>query len=244
MAIDLDQFISYESQCGYLPDKKSRFHYLIINECPLDFYESLLYRGFRRFGKSFFRHHCRNCNDCISIRIPVSQFKPNKSQRKAFNKNNDIRVELGQPECTEEHLNLYNKYHLHQHQEKNWPFEKQLESSYIQNYVEGANDYGYEVKYFLNDKLCAVGYIDILKNAISSIYFFYDPELKSRSLGTFSVLTEMNLCKQFDLEYLFLGYWVEKCPSMQYKAKFKPHELMHERPNLEVKPNWIKPDFV
>lgn len=239
MPLHIQEFLTQEDQCSYLPNKMSKFHYVLIDECPLDLYESLLFRGFRRFGKAFFRHMCNSCIDCISLRVPVQTFKPNKSQRKALKNNQDVRIELCKPEYTDTHLNLYNKYHNHQKEVKNWAFTEHSSNEYIQSYIDGAQDFGHEVKYFLGDTLVAVGFIDILKNAISSIYFYYDPAYKNRSLGTFSVLMEMELCKQFEVEYLFLGYWVQDCPSMQYKASFKPHQTLVERPTLADKPNWV-----
>lgn len=43
-------------------------------------------------------------------------------------------------------------------------------------------------QYWLGDKLIAVGVIDILPRCVSSVYFFYDPEYTSLSLGTYSSL--------------------------------------------------------
>jgi len=34
------------------------------------------------------------------------------------------------------------------------------------------------MKYYLDDKLIAVGVVDIVNDGLSSVYFFYDPEFK------------------------------------------------------------------
>jgi len=35
-----------------------------------------------------------------------------------------------------------------------------------------------------------------------------------------------------------LGFRVLPCPSMRYKAAFRPHELLHGRPGFDEEPEW------
>ena len=44
------------------------------------------------------------------------------------------------------------------------------------------------MKYYLNNKLIAVGVVDILPEVLSSVYFFYDPDYKKYSIGNFGSL--------------------------------------------------------
>lgn len=58
-------------------------------------------------------------------------------------------------------------------------------------YSNGTLDIGYgsfHQQYRINDKLIAVGVIDILNNCVSSVYFFYDPDYCFLNLGTYSAL--------------------------------------------------------
>jgi len=71
-----------------------------------------------------------------------------------------------------------------------------------------------------------VGWIDILPDLISSVYFAYDPDFHKRSLGTFSILKEIELCKLLHKKWLYLGFWVKDCDKMSYKTNFKPYELL------------------
>jgi len=43
-------------------------------------------------------------------------------------------------------------------------------------------------QYWLDDKLIAVGVIDILPKCVSSVYLFYDPDYYHMVLGTYSSL--------------------------------------------------------
>jgi arginine-tRNA-protein transferase len=68
--------------------------------------------------------------------------------------------------------------------------------------------------------------IDILGDGISMIYSFFDPELEERSLGTLMILDNINRARRLGLPYLYLGYWVNGSPKMNYKAQFLPQERL------------------
>lgn len=74
--------------------------------------------------------------------------------------------------------------------------------------------------YYIDDKLIAVSVMDFLPTGVSSIYFIWDPDFAHLSLGTLSGLREIQMCKELELGYYYLGYYIEDCPKMKYKAKF------------------------
>ena len=47
-----------------------------------------------------------------------------------------------------------------------------------------------------------------------------------RSLGVFSVLHEIEWAKRHGIPHYYLGYWVHGAATMQYKANYRPHELL------------------
>lgn len=52
-----------------------------------------------------------------------------------------------------------------------------------------ASGYGsFHQQYWLDERLIAVGVIDILPKCVSSVYFFYDPEFSFLTLGTYGTL--------------------------------------------------------
>ena len=61
---------------------------------------------------------------------------------------------------------------------------------------------------------------------MSAIYFFYDPDDRHRSLGTFNVLSVIEQARQRGLSQVYLGYYVEGCRSLEYKARFGPSEIL------------------
>lgn len=49
----------------------------------------------------------------------------------------------------------------------------------------------FHMNYFLDEELIAVGVIDIVETALSSVYFFYDPKYKKYDLGVIGALYEI-----------------------------------------------------
>ena len=58
------------------------------------------------------------------------------------------------------------------------------------------------------------------------MYCFFDPEFQDRSLGTFSVLWEVERCRTQGLPHYYMGYYIANSPTMAYKARFRPSEFL------------------
>ena len=86
-------------------------------------------------------------------------------------------------------LDLYDRFHSHQTESKGWPEHGSKDpNDYIESFVD--NPFVTEEWcYYLGDRLVGVGHVDRLPVGLSAIYFFYEPEERSRSLGTFNVLS-------------------------------------------------------
>src|SRR5262249_40865431 len=82
--------------------------------------------------------------------------------------------------------------------------------------------------YYLGDRLVGVGYVDDLPGGLSAIYFYYDPDERGRSLGTWNVLSIIEHAARRGIPYVYLGYYVENSASMTYKARFVPNQLVGE----------------
>ena len=82
--------------------------------------------------------------------------------------------------------------------------------------------------------LLAVSVVDISREALSSVYHYFDPQAGKRSLGVYSVLAEVEWCQQTQRPYYYLGYWIEGCKTMEYKAQYRPHELLSPEGHWEL----------
>jgi arginine-tRNA-protein transferase len=76
--------------------------------------------------------------------------------------------------------------------------------------------------YRIDGKLIAVGIVDILPNGLSSVYAFYDPSQHISAFGKYMSLKEIECASP---SYCYLGYYIEGCPKMRYKAEYKPSEF-------------------
>jgi arginine-tRNA-protein transferase len=60
------------------------------------------------------------------------------------------------------------------------------------------------------------------------VYFYFEPAEAKRGLGTYGILREIGFAQGSGIPYYYLGYWIEPCRSMRYKAEFRPYELLHQ----------------
>jgi arginine-tRNA-protein transferase len=223
----LYRFLAPASQCGYLPDQTWRLEYELFAELsPAEYMERLL-QGWRRFGGNVFRAQCPACNACRSLRVDVARFRPNRSQRRLCKANEGvIDLRIGQPSVSPAKLKLYDRYHAYQAERKDWPWHISKDAeSYFSSFV--ANPFPtQEWRYFLGRKLVGVGYVDDLPAALSAIYFFYDPDYRQHSLGTWNILSVIEHAKERHIPFVYLGYYVAGCSSMEYKAVFAPNQVL------------------
>lgn len=180
-------------------------------------------RGFRRSGEYIYLPNCETCSACISTRIPVALFTPNKTQKRNWNRNRDLTKEITEPKMTDEIYDLYRRYIETRHADGDmYPATReQYQSFLVDSYADS-----FFMEFRLADKLVAVAVTDILESAYSAVYTFFDPELPRRSLGVYSILVQIEEAKRAGLEHLYLGYWVKQCRKMNYKLQYRPVELL------------------
>ena len=229
---------AYEDKCSYLKDKQQTTHYKVIDNCSKTQCQEFIQRGYRRFGKMYFRPICSTCNECQSIKIDVDNFKFSKSMRRVLKKGSSFQSYVQQPTLTQEHLDLFKKYHLYMKDKQGWQYQEATPDSYYNSFVNGYNDFGYEVLYYDDNKLIGVDLIDVLNDGISSIYFYYDPDYAKYSLGKLSLYNQIKFAQRSKLKWIYLGYYVENCPSLSYKSHYEPYLTLKGRPNLYEVYEW------
>lgn len=225
-------FCTLEDKCPYLAEKKCRMEYKFIQNCTKELNQELVTRGWRRFGAYFSRPICASCDECVGLRIKALEFKFSKSYRRVLAKNAYTRVLLRRPNLSNEHLFLHDKYHKFMRKKRAWSPQELSFRQYFNLYVDGAQDFGFELDFYVDEKLVCVDYIDVLADGISSIYCFYDPDFSHLSLGKFSLLMELKLARNRALPYIYLGYFVAGCKSLVYKADYSPCQMLRHTSTL------------
>ena len=238
MIVGTVEVLEENKECSYFDDKTSDMRYRYLENCDASEHSQLLERGWRRFGNLHFIPECKTCDACKTIRIDIKQQKFTSSQKRVINKNKDTQVYIQKPSMSVDHLNLFDKYHSHMRDKKQWKYDIIEPEEYYKSYVAGASSYGKEILYMRDEKLIAVALVDILKSGISSIYCYYDHDYGYLSLGKYSILAQISLAKQHNIPYLYLGYWIKDHHSMGYKEDYKPFEVLANRPTMNEKTIW------
>jgi arginyl-tRNA--protein-N-Asp/Glu arginylyltransferase len=229
----LFRYVTEPHTCSYLPDQVQRTEYEYVGALTPAEYLQRMYENWRRFGNALFRPVCDACQACQAIRIPVADFRPDRSQKRVRRLNEDVvRLRIGTPSATTTKLDLYDRYHAFQAVAKGWPeHPAQDASSYESSFVRQPFAVE-EWRYYLGNTLIGVGYVDHLPNTaalaggLSAIYYYYDPDEMHRSLGTWNVLSVLDEAARRGLPYVYLGYYVKGCASMEYKMRFAPNQLL------------------
>ena len=218
----LAHFIDSKSfPCGYFDDRQSLFEEYLLEDISEIEFEYLLAHGMRHFGDYFFRPRCLSCYSCIPIRVRPSEFTLSRSQKRALKACRSVEVRIGRPKFFEEKFELYLK-----HKKKFPSLQHDVED--LENFRISFYDkppFGVEFEYYLGGKLIGVALADCTRGTFSAIYTFYDPPQPKMSVGTFSVLKQLEFCKKRDIDFFYLGYFILHNKSLKYKASFKPNEI-------------------
>ncbi len=180
---------------------------------------SLSQQGFRRSQNVLYRPSCTDCAACLSARIDVSAFQPNKSQRRAAKRNEGLERRANSPWATDEQYELFRRYLDTRHADGGmadmdvFEFAAMIEETPIRSRVVEYADPK-------TGDLIAVSLTDVLDDGLSMVYSFYDPAQPSNSLGTYMILDHIDIAREAGLPYVYLGYWVPGSPKMGYKARF------------------------
>ena len=216
-------FISAPHPCPYIePETASTV--LLDPEFKVNnhLFSILLKSGFRRSGETIYRPHCRNCNECVSVRISASEYQPNRAQKRTYKRNQDIYTNLVPAEFKEEHFELYKRYQSWRHTGDIMDHDDPIR--YQEFMVDSSIDTAF-IEFRLNDKngpLVALAVCDLPDDGLSAVYTFFDPELGKRSLGTFAIMKQIDYVREMGLDWVYLGYWISSCKKMNYKTNFKP----------------------
>lgn len=206
--------------CGYLPDRNATYEAYLVLEASLQEREYLLAAGYRSFGKYYFRPKCIGCHQCVPLRVPVARFTPTKSQRRTWRRCQQIDVSVDTPRYTLEKWEIYQD-HLKRFDRKTPSTPEDFAFSFYDTTIPAV-----EFCYYLNGQLIAVGIVGVTPHALSSVYFTYRLEHAKLSLGTFSVMAEIDYARRHGKTHLYLGYYVRPNHFMSYKARYCPNEIL------------------
>ena len=223
-------FMTAVAPCPYLPGMTER---KVFANLPFSdgahVNDQLTHAGFRRSQNIAYRPACEGCDACVSVRLPVAEFEFSRSQRKVLSRNADLSRDLVEAEATTEQFDLLKRYLASRHPgggmtDMTWAdYVAMVEDTAVRTHL---------IEYRLPSAdggpgdLIAVTLADLLSDGLSMVYSFFDPTIEKRSLGVFAILDHVGQAAIVRLPFVYLGYWVQGSKKMDYKAGFRPMEVL------------------
>ncbi len=221
--ISIPLVFSQPYPCSYLENEIARpvFVHPAFG-MTIEHYSELIQQGFRRSGDEVYAPRCWNCSACIPVRLLVSNFVPNRSQKRCLKKNKHTQVEVKSPEFSQEQYHTYLRYQKARH------VDGSMANSSADEYMGFLSSSWCDtvlVEFSVDGKIAAIAVVDRLENALSAVYTFFDPDFNEYGLGVYAVLWQIDWAKHLQKEYLYLGFWIKDCKKMSYKNKYQPLQV-------------------
>jgi arginine-tRNA-protein transferase len=211
--------------CPYLPEQRERKLFTPLRgPQALAQYGDLVKAGFRRSHTIAYRPACRTCRACVPLRVRVNDFGPNRSLRRVIKANADLTAVAQPLTARAEHHALFLRYLRARHHDGEMAsmdfddYRAMVEESCVDTALVAFHD--------TTEALVAVCLYDRVNDGFSGVYMFFDPARQRQSPGTYMILWLIEHLRALDLPYLYLGYWIEGCRNMAYKARFRPTEAL------------------
>jgi len=219
-------FQTLPQPCGYFPERTAQ-NLVIDPSAPglSELYELGLVRGYRRAGGHVYVPHCAACRACVACRVAIDTFKADRSQSRCARRNADLDVRVAIAEYNDERYDLYQRYLQSRHPDGGMDEAPAEDFARFLFTAWSATSF---VELRADGRLVAVAVTDFCSNGLSAVYTLYDPAATARGLGTFAILTQIELARARGLDYLYLGFWIDGHPKMGYKTRFRPIEILQQ----------------
>ncbi len=205
----------------------TQFHYpKAMSPTILDDY---LAHGWYRMGQSIFTTKLLclegDMYSTVWVRLDLRNYTFRKSLRKLYRKNTkQFRVEFGDFDLNEEKEMLFQKHKVR--------FDGYVSPTLSDSLLDSQRGNIYHTKEFRvydGEQLIATSFFDLGKNSSASIMGLFDPAYDKHSLGFFTMLLEIQYCKEQGIDFYYPGYVVPRYPSFDYKLRIGDTEYYNNK---------------
>lgn len=213
--------------CPYIEGMMERKLFThIAGERAEEINNNLTHAGFRRSQTIAYRPACDKCSACRSVRVAVNDFVPSRNMRKILNRNAAVTSAVLPPSASREQYDLLRRYLDTRHEDGG------MSEMTVLDYMSMVEETSLKTNLIeyrdAEDKLVACLLVDEMRDGLSLVYSFFDPDMPMRSLGSYIILDQIARAKKIGLPHIYLGYLIEDCGKMSYKKRFKPLEILDE----------------
>ena len=213
--------------CPYIEGMMERKLFThIAGERAEEINNNLTHAGFRRSQTIAYRPACDKCSACRSVRVAANDFVPSRNMRKILNRNAAVTSAVLPPSASREQYDLLRRYLDTRHEDGG------MSEMTVLDYMSMVEETSLKTNLIeyrdAEDKLVACLLVDEMRDGLSLVYSFFDPDMPMRSLGSYIILDQIARAKKIGLPHIYLGYLIEDCGKMSYKKRFKPLEILDE----------------
>lgn len=188
-------------------------------------FDTFLLKGWRLLGQSLVRHNfsvCRGkiCNT-VPLRIRLDDFEFSKSQRQLLRRNQSLIAKRSTIRLSQQKFRLFDLHvnRLHERQPASL-------ASFLNPFSGQVPVPGQEWRIYEDKQLIACSFFHLGGEAVSGTYCIFDPAFSQYSLGTYTMLLELQLAKEQGKKYYYHGYAYNVPSQFDYKLNFNALESM------------------
>ncbi len=240
------KLLASQQPCPYIEGKTETLFHVVFPEHGSEqlslrdslietFWQDFGSHGYRRQGRLVYKPYCANCEACIATRVLVNEFEMKRRFRRILRANEDIRLEVSREKLVSDHeaFQLYERYIKTRHTNGSM-YPPDFNTLRTMLHLE-PDRFDFHLYGFIDERLVFIAQTDRLLDGLSANYTIFDPDLSERSLGTFAILTQIEIARREGLTHLYLGFSLDAVKNMRYKMDFQPQERL-------IDDEWIRFD--
>lgn len=200
-------------------------------------YDELLANAWRHLGTHFFRYNIAfydiDVRTVIPLRIRLSNFSLSKSQRRVLRRNGDVQTIIRPIRITPEIEALFERHKTR--------FTSSVPESiydFLSRRPADSPVPGMELCVYRGGELMAVSFFGIGENCVSGTYAAFEPSERTRSLGIFTMLKEIEFAAGAGKDLYYQGYSYEGNSYYDYKKRFRGTEA------YDWAAGWVRPECI